>query len=321
MPVTFHVRVHSKIGDRIPCTILAFLLVVSVALRFQPWIVRRTMVHEYFSRSWAMFHAAERTRDSGTAAMLVGLRFELAFKCLVVLASRCDDEPPAVHGLSDVLRKIPPLRPLLETLWQDDLDFVIRLMDEDINSSQIRYGSGGSRKSRQTGLLASAFATDASTWTQWTVGLYEELMGSLGATVWRDFPRTDRRGRKLHRRLEMHPAYAGLNSDESKVKSRDQPTVYPRVKDSVYGYLLFAVRDGELTDTGSVVPLGRYAREEYWARVRVARDTAVEVRIVQTEDAMHLTNDFRWIGRPLRDVHFTLHEALSVLSAVRPPAE
>ena len=54
-----------------------------------------------------MFHAAERTRESGTAAMLVGLSFELAFKCLVVLALRYDDEPPAVHRLSDGFGRYP----------------------------------------------------------------------------------------------------------------------------------------------------------------------------------------------------------------------
>lgn len=202
----------------------------NVELLFQPWIFRRTMVHDYFSRSWAMFHAAERSHDSGTAAMLVGLSFELAFKCLVVLSSRYNDEPPSVHSLSDVLQKIPSLRPLLETLWQDDLDFVIRLVDEDINSSQIRYGAAGSRKSRQTGLLASAVATDASTWTRWTVELYEELMGSLGSTIWRNYPRADRQGRELRKRVEMHPAYAGLNLEESKVKSQKKALCASRVQ-------------------------------------------------------------------------------------------
>lgn len=209
---------------------------------------------------------------------------------------------------------------MLRALWRDDLDFVVRLVDQDINSSQIRYGSGGGRKSKKTGLLASAFATDASTWTRWTVEFYEELMGSLGTAIWRNYPRTDRQGRELQNWVEIHPSYAGLNEEESKAKSQDQPSVHPGFKDSVFGFLLFANRDGERTETGSIVPLGRTAPEEYWMRVRIADDTAADVLVVQTEDAMSLTNRFRWVGRPLSNVHFELYEARSVLSAVRPTA-
>ena len=117
-------------------------------LHFRPWIAKRTILHEYFSRSWGMFDAAERTEHSGVAAMLTGQSIELAIKAMLELVGR---KPPTKHKLADCLNTVPELKSLLEQLWGADFSSLIQFVDEDINSSQMRYGAAGSHKDTRDG--------------------------------------------------------------------------------------------------------------------------------------------------------------------------
>lgn len=278
-------------------------------LNFHPWIVRRTQLHEYFSRSWGMFTAAESAVESGTAAMLMGLSFELAFKALLVLVGR--EPPDRTHKISSCLEQVPELRGLMQGLWEADLNFVIQFVDEDVNSSQIRYGAAGSRQDRNTKLVAASFARTPKTWTASVRELYEELMGSIGGAIWENYPREDRRGQALYRHFKMRPAFRGG------ARTLD---VYPRFSRDIYGMLLSAERDGVDTEYGAVVPLeGLRKNGTYWVRVRIARETAVDQRVVQTSNGIHLDR-MKWIGEPVEGVRLKLFGVKAVLASVRPGA-
>ena len=116
-------------------------------LNFRPWITKRATLHEYFFLSRSMFQAARSTRNSSLAARLTGESIELAIKALMVLAGR---EPQSTHRIGDCLDEIPELKGMMADLWGKDLDFMIQMVDEDINTSQMRYGAAGSYVDKKT---------------------------------------------------------------------------------------------------------------------------------------------------------------------------
>ena len=274
-------------------------------LHFHPWIVKRTILHDYLSRSWGMFDAAERTEQSGVAAMLTGLSFELAIKALLVLVG---DEPSDGHKIAESLNRVPELRILLEKLWDADLDFLIQFVDEDINSSQMRYGAAGSHKQKRTELIAAATAHKSATWTAAVSELYEELMCSIGAAIWENYPEEDREGRKVRRRIKMYPLF----------KAGAPTVVYPHYHPSLYGLTLLAEVNGFETEYGATIPIeGMNKDGRYWVRVRIGKDTAVD-QLVEQRDRKLSLSEFRWIGQPIEGVRFKLYEARSTLQSVRP---
>ena len=139
-------------------------------LHFRPWITKRTILHEYFSRSWGMFDAAERTENSSVAAMLTGQSIELAIKAMLELVGK---EPPTTHKIAECLNTVPELKTLLEQLWGADLNSLIQFVDEDMNSSQMRYGAAGSHKDKETQLIAASIAHKPTSWTTPVTELYE----------------------------------------------------------------------------------------------------------------------------------------------------
>ena len=276
-------------------------------LHFRPWIERRTILHEYFSHSWGMFYAAERAEHSSVAAMLTGLSFELAFKALLVLVGR---EPPITHKIADCLVMVPELRGLLEKLWEMDFGFLVQFVDEDINSSQMRYGAAGSHKDKRTQLIAAATAHKPTSWTAPVAELYEELMSSIGATIWENYPLEDRRGRKVRRRVKMYPTF----------DSKGPRAVYPHYSSSLYGLMLTAEVNGVDTEYGAIIPVEGLQKDgTYWVRVRIGKDTAVDQRVTQGSGG-HKLAGFRWIGQPVEGVRLRLYEARSTLLSVRPQA-
>ncbi len=276
-------------------------------LHFHPWIVKRTMLHEYFSRSWGMFHAAEHTDQSGVAAMLIGLSFELAIKALLVLVGR---ERRDTHKIAECLNMVPELRTLLEELWGSDLDFLIQFVDEDINSSQMRYGSAGSRKDQSTKLIAATIAHKATDWTADLRELYEELMCSIGAAIWENYPEEDRQGRRVQRRIKLYPVFG----------TKTPKPVYAHYKTSLFGLILLAEINGIDTDYGAIVPIEGMEKDgTYWVRVRVGKGTAVDQQVIQQGRFRSLAA-FKWIGEPVGGVRLRLHEARSTLLSVRPEA-
>ena len=142
-------------------------------LDFRPWITKRATLHEYFFLSRSMFQAARTTRNSSLAARLTGESIELAIKALIVLVGK---EPSNTHKIGDCLSEIPELKSLMADLWGKEFDFMIQMVDEDINTPQMRYGAAGSHIDNKTKLIAAATAQEATTWTGWISELYEELM-------------------------------------------------------------------------------------------------------------------------------------------------
>lgn len=252
-----------------------------------------------------MFDAAERTEQSGVAAMLTGLSFELAIKALLALVGR---ERRNTHKIAECLNMVPELRPLLEKLWGSDLEFLIQFVDEDINSSQMRYGAAGSYRDKSTKLIAAMTADKPMTWTEAVRELYEELMCSIGAAIWENYPEEDRRGQEIRRRFKTYPEFQGEAPED----------VYPICHKSVFGLLLMAKVNGVDSDYGAIIPIEGMKKDGvYWVRVRVGKDTAVDQQIVQEGNSRSLSA-VRWIGKPVEGVRLSLYEARSTLLGVRP---
>ena len=254
-----------------------------------------------------MFDAAEHTSQSGVAATLTGLSFELAIKALLVLVGR---EPEPTHKIAECLELIPELQDVLRQLWGTDLEFVVQLIDEDINSSQMRYGAAGSRKDRSTKLIAAATAQNAKTWTLEVSELYEELMHSVGSAIWENYPREDRSGQEVRRRFRLGAVFLPGTRYEA----------YPSFNSSMFGLLLLAERHGVDTEFGAIIPIDGMRKDgTYRVRVRIGRDTAVDQEVVQQRGDLTLAG-FRWVGTPVEGVRLRLHEARSTLLGVRPQA-
>ncbi len=280
-------------------------------LNFHPWIVRRTHLYEYFSRSWGMFAAAESSKNSATAAMLVGLSFELALKTLLVICTPRTEFPPNTHRISGCLGEIPQLKKLLQDLWGEDLDFVVQFVDEDINSSQIRYGAAGSKRDKETRLVAATFAEKPSYWADSVRELYEELMGSIGAAIWENYPKTDKNGKEFHRRFEISPAL--------KPGIAVPPDMYPGIGREVFGYFVGAKRRGIDTESGAIIPMeGRSEEGEFWVRIRIEKDTAVDQKLTQIKGkGLRLEGQCRWVGQPVDGVSLHVFQMRSILSQIR----
>ena len=278
-----------------------------IYLHFRPWIAKRTILHEYFSRSWGMFGAAEHTEHSGVAAMLTGQSIELAIKAMLELVGK---EPPITHKITECLDTFPELRTLLEQLWGADLNSLIQFVDEDINSSQMRYGAAGSHKDKETQLIAASIAHKPTSWTTPVTELYEELMCSIGAAIWENYPAEDRKGQSVRRQVKIHPMFSGEGRN----------AVYPHFPSSVYGLMLLAEVNGIETEYGSIIPIEGTKRDAtHWVRVRIGKDTAVDQWVIQENNNLSLAG-FRWIGRPVDGVRLKLYEARSTLLSVRPQA-
>ena len=276
-------------------------------LHFRPWIAKRTILHEYFSRSWGMFDAAERTEHSGVAAMLTGQSIELAIKAMLELVGR---KPPTKHKLADCLNTVPELKSMLEQLWGADLSSLIQFVDEDINSSQMRYGAAGSHKDTRTQLIAASIAHKPTSWTAPVTELYEELMCSLGTAIWENYPSEDRKGRSVRRQIKIHPIFGG----------EGPKAAYPHYPNSLYGLMLLAEVNGIQTEYGAIIPIeGMQKDGAHWVRVRIGKDTAVDQRVIQESSKLSLAG-FRWIGQPVDGVRLKLYEARSTLLGVRPQA-
>ena len=242
-------------------------------LNFRPWITKRATLHEYFFLSRSMFQAARRTRNSSLAARLTGESIELAIKALIVLVDR---EPPTTHRLEDCLSVIPELKGLMSDLWGNDFDLMIQMIDEDINTSQMRYGAAGSHIDKKTNLIAAATARQAKTWTDEISELYEELMASLRAGIWENYPEDGRAAK----RIRLHPIFKSEHPKAS---------VYPDYSRSLFGFVLQPELNGIETDYLAIIPIDRppsRGSEDYWVRVRIDKETAVRAKSDTDENGL-----------------------------------
>ncbi len=239
---------------------------------------------------------------------MTGESIELAIKALLVLTGR---EPPTTHKIGDCLGKVPELRKLMERLWKKDFEFLIQMVDEDINASQMRYGAAGSYIDKKTGLIAAATAHKATTWTAAVTEIYEELMGSIGSAIWENYPQEDSRGMKMEKRITMRPIL--FASD------RSRKDCYPSFPKGCFGFILTAERLEIETEYCATIPIERLPKKgqrDYWVRVRIDKETAVDQQVMQMESNLELTK-LKWIGRPVEGVRLKLYIAKSNL-ALRP---
>ena len=269
-------------------------------LNFRSWIAKRATLHEYFFQSRSMFQAARSTSNSSLAARLTGESIELAIKALLVLAGK----EPSGHRIGDCLDEIPELKGLMANLWGRDFDFMVQMVDEDINTSQMRYGAAGSYVDKKTQLIAAAAAKKARTWTDEISELYEELMSSLGAGIWENYPEEDTEKEKAAKRIRMYPIF----NNESPGKG-----AYPDFPKSLYGFVLQPTVNDIETEYFAIIPIDRLpsrGSENYWVRVRIDKETAVDQQVITTRTGLKLPS-LRWIGRPVDGVKLSLYEARS----------
>ena len=143
------------------------------------------------------------------------------------------------------------------------LRFLIQFVDEDINSSQMRYGAAGNHKDKRTKLIAATTAHKPTTGTEAVRELYEELMCSIGTAIWENYPEEDRNGRRIQRGLKLRPLYNTATPTD----------VYPHFRRSLFGLILVAEVDGIDTDYGAIIPIEGMGKEDtYWVRVRIGRE-------------------------------------------------
>ena len=188
----------------------------------------------------------------------------------------------------------------MANLWGKDFDFMIQMVDEDINTSKMRYGAAGSYVGKKTNLIAAAAARQAETWTNEIAELYRELMSSLGEGIWENYPEDG----KAIRRISMYPVFEGEPPREG---------VYPNFPRSLFGFALQPEVNGIETEYYAVIPVERLpsrGSENYWVRVRIDKDTAVDQQVLQTRTGLVLSS-FRLIGRPVDELRLHLYEARS----------
>ena len=256
------------------------------------------MLHEYFFLSRSMFQAARSTRNSSLAARLAGESIELAIKALIVLVGK---EPSNTHKIGDCLSEIPELQSLMADLWGKDFDFMIQMVDEDVNTPQMRYGAAGSYIDKKTKLIAAATAEEPTIWTDWTSKLYQELMWSLHEAIWENYPERDT---EVVKKLNFRPIY------KSELHSK---VAYPNRSKSFMGMVLQPEINGIETEFSAFIPIERISstgKQDYFVRVRISKETAVDQQVIDAPTGLTLKG-FRWIGRPIEGVRLKLYEARS----------
>ena len=88
---------------------------------------------------------------------------------------------------------------------------------------------------------------------------------------------------------------------------------YPDIAKSLYGFVLQPKVNGIETDYFAIIPLDRLPNRgsrNYWVRVRIDKETAVDQQVITTRTGLKLSS-FRWIGRPIDEVQLSLYEARS----------
>ena len=230
-------------------------------LKFRPGATwARTILYEYYCMSWATRIAAEGTTHPPLAARLVGESFELAVKVLHILSQGPERKLKFGHSLGGVIRHMQPLERLLRNLWGGDLDYVIDILEGECNPSQVRYGAGGGKSNKRSRIIPSGYAETSGVWTSTTLTLYEELMSSLGQAIWSNYPKGDRNGNPVGRRLKMIPGKVGPEGPR-RFSAEEEAALQKEMMDpTIWAWILTAVN----TDPAApVVP--------YWGIIPLQR--------------------------------------------------
>jgi len=287
-------------------------------LEFRPWIWARTTVYEYYCMSWATRVASERTRHAPLAARLVGESFELAVKVLQILTQGPAKELKFGHKLSALLGAVPVMASILRELWGNDLDYVIDIMDGECDPSQVRYGAAGGLANKGDRVIPSGYAATPEVWTSTTLELYEELMSTLGQTIWSNYPEGDRNGRPVKRRIEIRlaktgpdgPAEVTLEEEAALQKDRNDPTIW--------AYLLRATNEENAAPdipNWGVIPMDRLndsAGTTFYVRARISPNMVADVEVTKETHGFSV-GSCRLTGHEEGRYKLAIHTALAVM--------
>ena len=144
---------------------------------------------------------------------------------------------------------------------------------------------------RKQTLIAAAAARRAETWADEISELYGELMSSLQDGIWENYPEEG----KAVRRIRLYPIFKGEHPREG---------VYPDFPKSLFGLVLQPEVNGVETAYHALIPIDKLpsgGSKNYWVRVRINKDTAVDQQVIRTQVGMQLAS-LRWIGRPVDGV-------------------
>jgi len=276
--------------------------------------------------SWAARVAAEHTTHPPLAARLVGESFELAVKALHVLTQGPEPELKFGHSLSALLGDSPPLEQLLRTLWANDLDYVVDIMDGECNPSQVRYGAGAGKSSKENNVIPSGYAETPDVWTSATLTLYEELMSSLGQAIWSNYPQGDRFGNPVNRKFELTPV-RGILADARPMSETEEAALQANatVDPTIWGLILGAFDDqaGERhVPYWGIIPMDRLNDPDgttFYVRARVSANMVVDAQVTKRADGFDV-GAVRIGGHEEGAYRLSIHSALAVLPDRGEPA-
>lgn len=294
-----------------------------IRLEFQPLVVRRTLVHEFFFMSISTFEAARQTTYPMLEGRLVGESFELMVKAMAAVMTGPQGKLPHGHSIADCLEQGADyeikgkreLHQMLKNHWPD-WEFIERLIDEDINPPQARYGSAGSMPNMGKGKARKPISgggfQNSGWWIAQADSIYSDLRDSVGLMIWANWPDDGSVSADglPRRRIKISPALGPGASI--------QPC-HPTLDASAFGLLLSAIIDGQSVGNPGVIPLGRqvgkHAEQDIWVRTRINLKTAVDVQVRYKADGAveAVTSNFRWIGKPKEGVSLAIHEGYSMV--------
>lgn len=300
----------------------------AVRLEFQPMVVRRTLAHELFFMSISSYEAAKQTPYPALEGRLMGESFELMVKAMAAVITGPQGKLPKGHAIARYLdqgadyereakRKI---HQMIRDLWKE-WEQIERIIDEDIDPPQARYGAAGSRPGGVKGAHATRAPISGSRhpqrgwWISQVDSVYRELKDSVGSMIWSNWPDSGSTSADgLPRRISIKPAMA----PGAKIKP-----CYPTLNTWVCCLLLTATRENMEVGTWGVIPFNREPQgnevNEVWVRTRIDMETAVDAQVrYDAGGASEVTSNFRWVGKPQEGIRLQIHEGHSVVREAAP---
>ena len=211
-----------------------------------------------------------------------------------------------------------PLERLLRNLWGGDLDYVIDILEGECNPSQVRYGAGGGKSNKRSRIIPSGYAETSGVWTSTTLTLYEELMSSLGQAIWSNYPKGDRNGNPVGRRLKMIPGKVGPEGPR-RFSAEEEAALQKEMMDpTIWAWILTAVNTdpaAPVVPYWGIIPLQRLndpVGTSLYVRARVSASMVADVQVTKTNGGFSV-GSCRIAGRETGRYQLEIHSALAIL--------
>ena len=286
-------------------------------LRFRPWMWARTALYEYFCMSWAARMAAEATRHAPLAARLVGESFELAIKAFGIVVQGPNGKLKYGHSLRAALTNMGAAESLLRQLWGDDLDYLVSIMDEECSPSQVRYGAGAGRPTKQAQVLPSGYAEQPDVWTASTLTMYEELMSSLGHAIWSNYPEGDRHGNAIKHQIRLYLAVGDPDNPGTMSREEESDLEATTSLDPTWWGLVLKASSGDSRKIPywGIIPLDRFqdaVGTKFFVRARVSQTMVVDVEVTKRASGIEVGR-IRIAGQSDSQLRLKIYSALAVM--------